>query len=191
METWDNAYYVAFDTETTGFSKEDRICEICIVLAQGSRVLKKFHSLINPGVSIEPGAEAVHGISEYMLKDAPRFEDIKGQVLEFLRLDAPWVAHNMSFDTRMLSYSIPRDEWPRGIPTLCTMDFAKKKHPILSTRRGHKLVEIAGALGFDYDLSGTHNAEYDTNLLVQLMPALMGTRPVELTYTKYSEQWLK
>lgn len=191
MKLWDDTPYIAFDTETTGFSREDRICEIAICLARGSEVIREFHTLIDPGVSIDPGAEAVHGISNQMVAGKPRFEDVKSQILDYFRLDVPWVAHNFSFDARMLGYVIPREEWPTGVPTLCTMDFAKKKHPRLSLRRGHKLMEVAGALGINYSPDQAHNALNDTHLLVQVVPRMMEGRSVEQNYTKMSEQWLK
>lgn len=188
---WSDTPYLAFDTETTGFSKEDRICEIALILAQGGRTLEVFHSLVNPKRAISEGARNVHGISDEDVVNSPEFHEIKPRVLDLLRRDVPWVAHQMIFDARMLSYVIPREEWPRGVPTLCTLEFAKKHHPSLSMRSNHKLLDVAGALQINYDPEAAHNALNDAEILAKIVPEMMGTRPVMSSYTKMSENWLK
>ena len=64
---------IVFDTETTGFRPEDgeRIIEIgAIELVNRSKTGRTFHEYINPeGRSVDPGAFAVHGISNEFLKD--------------------------------------------------------------------------------------------------------------------------
>ena len=188
---WDETPFIAIDTETTGFSRDDRICEIALVVTRGDRVLEVFHSLVNPGRPIDPGAQAVHGISDEDVAGAPRFEDIKPQVLRLLMTEMPWVAHQMMFDARMLSYVIPREEWPHGIYTLCTLDFSKNHHLSLKLHAKHKLLDLASYLGINYDPDAAHNARNDAELLAKIVPALMGNRPIRQYYTKLSEQWLK
>lgn len=188
---WNQIPVLCIDTETTGFSRNDRICEIAMHVVCGDKVLETFHSLVNPRCPIGQGAQAVHGISDDDVRDAPEFSDIKDKILGFLRRDIPWVAHQLSFDTRMLSYDIPRNEWPEGIPTLCTMDFAKKHHPRLKLHSGHKLLDVAGMLQINYDRDMAHNALNDAELLGRIVPELMGTRTLGQNYTKLSEAWLK
>jgi len=189
--TWSETPYLAIDTETTGFSREDRICEIAIILARQGKIIRVFHSLVNPKRAISEGARAVHGISDEDVENSPEFYEIRPQVLDMLRMDVPWVAHQMNFDARMLSYVIPREEWPRGVPTLCTMEFAKKHHPSLRMRAHHKLLDVAGALQINYDPEAAHNALNDADILMKIVPEMMGGRPVANSYTKLSEEWLK
>ena len=62
------------DLETTGTNLAvDRIVEIAIVKVNpdGSRVVKR--KIINPEMKIPPGAAAIHGITDDMVKDAPPF----------------------------------------------------------------------------------------------------------------------
>ena len=189
---WEDCPFLSIDTETTGFSKEDRIIEIAIVVQRGPVVLETFHSLVNPeGRSIGEGAYAVHGISDDDVANAPTFEEIKPRVLELLCRDIPWVAHQMNFDARMLSYVISKEEWPRDIPTLCSMEFAKKKHPSLKMYGKHKLLDLAGYLHINYDPGMAHNAMNDAELLAKIVPAMMRDRPVLQHFTKYSHEWLK
>jgi len=188
---WSTAPFVSIDTETTGFSKEDRICEIALLMIQGDKILDKFHTLVNPEREMNEGARNVHGISDEQLVDAPKFGEIKHRVLEFLGRGAPWVAHQLMFDARMLSYGITKEEWPRGIPTLCSLEFAKKHHTTLRLAQSHKLLNLAGYLQIPYRMSDAHNAMVDAELLGKIVPKMMGDREVARTYTKCSEEWLK
>jgi DNA polymerase-3 subunit epsilon len=189
---WDSAPFLALDTETTGFGKEDRIIEIALIIRRGDEIIDSFRSLVNPeGRAINPGAMAVHGITEVDVVDAPCFHEIKDKVLNFLNRGCPWVAHQLAFDTRMLSYVIPREEWPQGIPTLCTLDYAKRQHPGLKLHSKHKLLDLAGSLQINYDPAMAHNAWNDTELLSQIVPRMMKDRPVAMHHTKLSHEWLK
>ena len=95
------------DVETTGFSKHDRICEIAIINFSGDTLEPKgeFTSLVNP--QRDTGPVWIHGISNEMVEQAPRFSQIQQEVAE--RIDGHvLVAHNLAFDQRML-----KQEWSR------------------------------------------------------------------------------
>jgi DNA polymerase-3 subunit epsilon len=188
---WNTTPFLSIDTETTGFGRDDRICEIAIVVAQGTRVLDVFHTLVDPERWISEGAQAVHGIKNEDVEGKPKFHEIKDKVLSYLRRDMPWVAHQLSFDARMLSYVIPPEEWPHGVPTLCSMEYAKKHHPSLKLRRGHKLLDVAGALQINYDPAAAHNALNDAEILARIVPEMMRDRLISQHYTKLSHEWLK
>lgn len=72
---------VVFDLETTGVSVyTDRIVQMAFVklLPDGSR--KEWQTLVNPGREIPPGASAIHGITDDMVRGAPRFFDLARKV---------------------------------------------------------------------------------------------------------------
>lgn len=187
--TWDEIPFVAFDTETTGFGKDDRIVQLAMAsYIDGELRLKKW--LVYPGMPIPEASTAVHGITDQMVKGAPMFRDIVDEVLPELRR-APWVAHQMIFDARMLAKEIPPDQWPHGIPTLCTMTYAKKHHPLTKTRKGHKLADLANVFGKDYEPGQLHDAVIDTQLLTEITLTMMKGLRIEETMTKFSEEWLK
>jgi DNA polymerase III epsilon subunit family exonuclease len=188
---WNDVPVVCIDTETTGFTRSDRICAIALVVCQGGEVIDEYYSLINPGVPIPPDATCIHGIADDDVRGAPVFADVLDRVLDTLMLDAPWVAHNMSFDTRMLSYDIPRERWPEGIPTLCTLDFAKNRNAATKMRGKHKLADLANYFDINYDPTQLHDALYDTRLLGRIVPKLMGGRHVAHHMTRWSQEWLK
>ena len=66
--------YAIVDIETTGgYAERNRICEIAIIIHDGEKVVKEYQSLINPERSIPIGVQAIHGISDAMVADAPKF----------------------------------------------------------------------------------------------------------------------
>ena len=125
------------DVETTGFSKHDRICEIAIINFSGDTLEPKgeFTSLVNP--QRDTGPVWIHGISNEMVEQAPRFSQIQQEVAE--RIDGHvLVAHNLAFDQRML-----KQEWSRlngnfypgdGI---CTLKMTGEK--LVCAARHHKV----------------------------------------------------
>ena len=65
-----------FDLETTGIDKvNDRIVEIAIIRFDGEKKFE-FQSYINPGIPIPAGATEVHGITDEMVADKPKFEQL-------------------------------------------------------------------------------------------------------------------
>lgn len=200
--TWGHTPFLCMDFETTGYRKEDRICEVSFILAmadpdakgegyRGIRILKEFNSVVDPGIVIPEEATSIHGITNAMVDDAPSFADLEPEIMEFLEDDNPWVSHNLAYDLRMLKREIKPDKWPKGIPTLCTLSYARKKHPATRLRGHHKLIDLAGYFYVDFDLEKQHGARYDALVLAQIVPKMMGfDRPVSDGITKMSEEWL-
>ena len=99
--------YAVVDCETTGFGVNDRVIEIAIVLLDGTslEVIDEFDTLLNPGRDV--GRTDLHGISPKMIGAAPRFEDIASSLAARLH-GSVLVAHNISFDARMLQQECDR-----------------------------------------------------------------------------------
>ena len=93
---------VVVDVETTGLSPRygDRVVEIGLVRAE-SEVETTFGSLVNPCYPISPGAMAVHGITDEMVRSAPTFGELAGSIWPILD-GAILAAHNAPFDLSFL-----------------------------------------------------------------------------------------
>lgn len=185
---WHEIPFVALDTETTGLGPDDRIVQIAFAsfYDEGLRV-KKW--LVYPGRPIPEVVTRIHGITDDMVRDAPTFRDILDEVLSELNR-APWVAHNLPFDAKMLAKEIPRDKWPRGMPTLCTLSYARTRHPETSRRRGHKLADLANVFEHDYKTASLHDAGYDAEVLAHVTHRMMHGLSVGEHMTKFSEDWI-
>ena len=94
--------YAVVDIETTGGnSVYHRVIEIAIFLTDGEKILDQYQTLINPEIQIPPYISAFTGISNEMVTDAPRFEEVIERINEITR-DKIFVAHNVNFDYSFL-----------------------------------------------------------------------------------------
>jgi DNA polymerase-3 subunit epsilon len=150
--------YVVVDVETTGTSPwaGDRVTEIAAVIVRDGVVAEPFETLINPEPPIPPFITALPQISWDMVKDAPRFRDICGDLLRHMHGNI-FVAHNADFDWRFLSAEVERatGEKLRG-RRLCTVRLARR---ILPQLRSRKLDFVADY--YNVEISARHRAGGD------------------------------
>lgn len=72
---------VVFDLETTGISfYSDRIVQMAFVKLKPDGAVTEWCTLVNPGMPIPAAATAIHGITDEMVADAPRFRDVARKV---------------------------------------------------------------------------------------------------------------
>lgn len=110
------------DVETTGLFpwRHDRVIEIAILLiSPDGRIHAEYETLVNPVRDIGP--TRIHQISAAEVLNAPKFEDIAGDVLELLSEAVVLAGHNISFDRNFLvnEYQRVGIEFPEA-PELCT-----------------------------------------------------------------------
>ena len=123
------------DLETTGTrAGDDHITEVGIVRVDadprepGEPQVREWSTLVNPGVSIPPAVQALTGITNAMVRDAPRFEAIAGEVAA-RTADALFVAHNARFDYGFLKRAFARIERSWSARTLCTVRLSRRLYP--------------------------------------------------------------
>ncbi|MCU0348284.1 MAG: exonuclease domain-containing protein, partial [Saprospiraceae bacterium] len=75
--------YAIIDIETTGGrAARDKITEIAIVVHNGTEVLETFETLLNPEMPIPYGITELTGISNDMVRTAPRFFEVAKKIVE-------------------------------------------------------------------------------------------------------------
>ncbi|NDB35863.1 MAG: hypothetical protein EB023_11115, partial [Flavobacteriia bacterium] len=93
--------FVIVDVETTGGSpKQSKITEIALYKYDGTSITDSYISLINPEQSIPDFIVRLTGITDSMVKEAPKFYEIARNILDFCE-GAVFVAHNVGFDYGM------------------------------------------------------------------------------------------
>ena len=97
--------FAVVDVETTGFTGTDRIVEIAIVQVEGGEIVREWETLVNPNRDISNSD--IHGISADIVSLAPMFDEIADEV-SFLLNNRILVAHNISFDARMIKQEYQR-----------------------------------------------------------------------------------
>jgi len=79
-----NRPLVFFDTETTGVSiAKDRIVELCAIKVYPDKTQDMFLQRFNPGIPIPPEATAIHGITDEMVANEPRFAAKVDEIVYF------------------------------------------------------------------------------------------------------------
>ncbi|MDQ7036287.1 MAG: 3'-5' exonuclease [Anaerolineae bacterium] len=166
-------FYV-LDTETTGVSKQDQICQIGIIDKNGDVVLD---TLVKPTVRISSGASAVNGISDKMVKDAPTLMDVYTDISSMLA-GSTLIAYNMDFDWRMLKQSVGVYKMPmfRVTKKECAMkQYAKYRGVLNSKRRGYRWHKLTDAADYEKLLvANAHTALGDVIMTLELIKKMAG-----------------
>ncbi len=117
--------FVVVDLETTGAGPDATITEVGAVRVQSGEVVGEFQTLVNPCTHIPPLIQVLTGITDAMVADAPRLDQVVPPFLEFAR-DAVLVAHNAGFDVGFLKRACAAQglAWP-GFPVVDTVGLAR------------------------------------------------------------------
>jgi DNA polymerase-3 subunit epsilon len=129
------------DVETTGAHPAwDRVTEIAVVEVEAGEVVSEWSTLVNPGASIPPAIQALTGITNAMVADAPAFGDLAADLYE--RLDGRiFVAHNARFDYGFLRHEFERAGLRFQARTLCTVKLSRRLYPEHARHSLDRLIE--------------------------------------------------
>lgn len=113
---------VFFDLETTGINVvTDRIVSISIlkICIDGSREGKS--SLVNPDMPIPKTSSDIHGITDEMVANKPKFKNISKSLFEFIKDCDIAGFNNNTFDNIILSEEFRRVgiDFPDGAVNSC------------------------------------------------------------------------
>ena len=166
--------YIVLDTETTGLdpAQGHRVIEIgAIEMVDRRPTGRIYHVYLNPERAVDPGAQAVHGLSNEFLADKPRFAEQVDAFLAFVDA-AELIIHNAPFDLGFLNAELGRLD--RSDLSACTtgvtdtLKMARQLHP------GQKNNLDALCRRYDVDNSGReyHGALLDSELLAEVWLAM-------------------
>ena len=160
--------YAILDIETTGGQfNEEGITEIAIYKFDGHEIVDQFISLVNPEIPIQPFVVKLTGINNAMLRSAPKFFEVAKRIIEMTN-DCVLVAHNASFDYRILRTEFRRLGYEFNVKTLCTVELSKK---LLPEQTSHSLGKLVRALGIP--MADRHRASGDAMATVKLFKILL------------------
>ncbi|WP_179321103.1 exonuclease domain-containing protein [Winogradskyella helgolandensis] len=160
--------YAILDIETTGGKfNEEGITEIAIYQFDGHKVTDQFISLVNPERDIQPFVVNLTGINSNMLKNAPKFYEVAKRIVEITE-DCIIVAHNSSFDYRILKTEFKRLGFPFKRKTLCTVELSQQLIPDMPS---YSLGKLTRSLGIP--MSERHRANGDAMATVKLFKLLL------------------
>ena len=160
--------YCILDIETTGGQfNEEGITEIAIYKFDGHEIVDQFISLVNPEKPIQPFVVKLTGINNAMLRSAPKFYEIAKRIIEITE-DCIVVAHNASFDYRILRTEFTRLGYDYIKPTLCTVELSQK---LIPGQASYSLGKLVRALGIP--VTDRHRASGDAMATVKLFKMIL------------------
>lgn len=162
--------FAIVDIETCGSKfayQKGRIIDICILVHDGISVVDKFSTLINPDCHIGSFYTNLSGITNEMVKDAPRFHEVAKEILNYTE-GKIFVAHNSAFD-----YNFIKDEFASlGFrfkrDTLCTVRLSRK---LLPGKASYSLGNLCASIGIE--IKNRHRAEGDAVATAELLNLLL------------------
>ncbi len=163
--------WVIADTETAGLGEKKVVCELALreICPDTLETIGEIQSLIDCECDIDPGAEAIHGISAEMLIGQPTMEEfittpgyLDGA---FDGRDIVFICHNASFDVPLL----------HGLgnvkSSICTLFHARQRIPKAECG-DHKLTTLREFFGFPKNEA--HRAMADVATTHRLLRELIG-----------------
>ena len=175
------AKLIFFDTETTGNTEKDFLCQIAYKVHDPSTSLgaSTFAGLYKPPIKIPPEASAVHHITNKMVKDLPAFKesgDLPRVKKVFEDKDAIVVAHNAPFDLLMI-----KKEGIEPEKSICTLRVARHLDKEEKIER-FNLQYLRYLLDLDVE-ADAHNALGDVLVLEKLFERLKNKMMEEIAPT--------
>ena len=176
---------IVLDTETTGldFRTGDRVIEIGCVELRGRQLTgQRFHAYINPQRVIDPGAIAIHGLTNEFLADKPKFAEVAADFMEFVR-GAELVIHNAAFDVGFLNNELGLLQH-ESIEQICgevidTLRMAREMRP----GKKNNLNALCSEFGVDNSGRQLHGALLDAELLAEVYLAMTrGQNSLEIEF---------
>jgi DNA polymerase-3 subunit epsilon len=177
---WVDLPWAVIDFETTGFDENsDRVVEVGVVCMQGGQVTARHNYLIQPGMPIPESAISVHGITDAMVADAPRFEQIAHELRDALVGHLP-IAYNATFDRKFMHGEMRRagvlTDLPAALDAGVTwVDPLVWVRELMPDEKSKRLSDICERLGIP--LNDAHRAWADAEATGRVLVALAERMP--------------
>lgn len=159
---------VVFDLETTGIDyKTNKIIEFGAVKIKKGIICETFSTLVNPQINIPFDATEVNGITNEMVKNAPKLEDVMPDFYKFCD-NCTIVAYNIPFDYSFINYYGKQLGYKFSNPQQDALAIARRK---IKGLKSYKLKNVCEAL--NVSLIDAHRAINDTIATAKVYIKLM------------------
>jgi len=160
--------YCVLDLETTGLSfRTEKITEVGIIKIKNGEVIDEFECFVNPEKPIPYEVIKVTHITDDMVRDARKIEDVLPEFLEFVGEDV-LVAHNANFDISFIRHFAKMGGLKFDNTYIDTLSIARDMFP---DYKKYKLGIIADNLGIRVDVA--HRALDDVKTLVKVFNVMI------------------
>ena len=171
------------DFEATGVSPtQDKPVQACLVSRQSGTDRILMNTLVNPCRTIDPGATAVHGITDAMVRFAPDYAWVAWQISQIV---AQGEAGRFMVSFNGSNYDIPMLDMCLGrpgvtIPQVDVLRFARRHFAELRGSQGGKKLGELYEIFLGRSLVGAHDAAVDVLATLDLLEAMQERAQVGL-----------
>ncbi len=183
--------YVVLDLETTGLNPSfDEIIEVACIRFVNGKKIDTFHSYVQPEPFTEEDGNILYvddfiteltGITNEMLQNAPKFQDIAAQLFQYLD-GAFIVGHNVNFDINFLY-----DNFTSALGKAFSNDYLdtmRLARIVLPELQHHRLKDLCK----EFEISETqHRAMNDceiTQIVLSRLLAIVEEKKIDLSVYK-------
>ncbi len=160
--------YAVVDIETSGGNYQTcKITEIAILIFNGQKIYDSLVTLINPECYIPEYITRITGITNEMVKGAPKFYEVARKIVE-ITANKIFVAHNSSFDYNFIRKEFSDLGYNYNRKTICTVELSRKLMPFHAS---YSLGNLCNDLKIE--INGRHRAEGDATATVELFRRLL------------------
>lgn len=164
--------YAIIDVETTGGNAfNEKLTEISIFQFDGNQITGQYSTLINPERSIPFMITRLTGITDEMVRDAPKFYEVAREIIEMTE-GRVFVAHNANFDYNFIRQEYKRLGYSFNRKTLCTVKLSRK---LIPGHRSYSLGNLCNDLGII--IQNRHRAAGDAEATVKVLERLLSVDP--------------
>lgn len=162
--------FVILDTETTGLDWNDEIIELGILDTKGNVL---YDSMFKPNQEIPIQATSIHGITNEMVKNCPRFSDEWEKIWTIIK-DKTLLIYNAHFDESMLYSTLEQqgiitedNDEMFNFNTICIM------HLYQDYRQERRWTKLSVACWeMDVEIEQNHRATDDCRMVLELIKAI-------------------
>ncbi|HUX83492.1 MAG TPA: 3'-5' exonuclease, partial [Halothiobacillus sp.] len=172
--------FAVIDFETTGLSPDHgaRPTEIAIVLVRNHKIVDRYQSLMNPERPIPADIQALTGITQAMVRSAPRINVVMQQATDFAG-QYPLVAHNAAFDRKFWDAETREIHRPRVQPFVCSLLLSRRLFPNAANHRLGTLVHTLHLPQTGQFHRALADAEATAHLLIRIQSELQQRYGIE------------
>jgi DNA polymerase-3 subunit epsilon len=162
--------YAVVDIEATGGNHiNGKIIEIAIYVFDGEKIIDEYSTLINPEVKIDWYVTKLTGITNDMVKEAPKFSEVAQRIMEVIKGNI-FVAHDVVFDYKFLNAELNRVGLALDEPKVCTIKLSQKYLP---DAESYSLGRLCEALEIPIPEEDRHRAGGDALATTKLLKILL------------------
>ncbi len=161
--------YIVFDIETTGLKcSVEKITEIGACKVRDGKVIDKFQTFVNPEKHIPEEITQLTGITDDMVKDAPKIAEALGEFISFCGNNPTLVAHNSKFDCSFISAACDLCGINFEYKQIDTVPLCREAFPDLQKVKLNIVAEYLGFTDFNH-----HRAIDDAIMLSKIFSVLL------------------